>query len=150
MLYRSRLRRNDYKWVQNQMINQLNIVKDEYDMDVLAIRDIPTYDFSVPEEFEKFGEEKTIKKMNDFESQKDTSYWKDFAENDERLYKFDPTEFFKVDNQYAPVIGNINIYRDMDHMTNTYSESFGNVLAEKLKYIIENKEENKEVNLNNI
>ncbi|MEB7660025.1 acyltransferase [Staphylococcus xylosus] len=141
---------SDSKWVQNQMINQLNIVKDEYDMDVLAIRDIPTYDFSVPEEFEKFGEEKTIKKMNDFESQKDTSYWQDFAENDERLYKFDPTEFFKVDNQYAPVIGNINIYRDMDHMTNTYSESFGNVLAEKLKYIIENKEENKEVNLNNI
>ncbi|MFW2449545.1 acyltransferase family protein [Staphylococcus cohnii] len=141
---------SDSKWVQDQMVNQLNIVKNDYGIDVLAIRDIPTYNFNVAEEFDKFGEKKLIKKMNNYDSQQDQSYWKQFIQNNNDMYTFDPTEYFKEDNQYKPVIGNVAIYRDMDHMTNTYSESFGDVLAERLKHAIENKDDNKGKNLNEI
>ncbi|MEX5681616.1 SGNH hydrolase domain-containing protein [Staphylococcus cohnii species complex 1663] len=141
---------SDSKWVQDQMVNQLNIVKNDYGIDVLAIRDIPTYNFNVAEEFDKYGEKKIINKMNNYHSQQDQSYWKKFIQNNNNMYTFDPTEYFKEDNQYKPVIGNVAIYRDMDHMTNTYSESFGDMLAEKLKYAIENKDDNKDKNLNEI
>ena len=50
----------------------------------------------------------------------------------------DLTEYFKVDGEFRPIIGNVVIYRDERHMTNTYSESFGPILKEELIKILEN------------
>lgn len=122
--------------IQQQMVDELMKVKNEYGINVLAIRDIPRYEFNVSEELEKSGEKETIKMMNKANNQKDESYWKKLLENEKDLATFDPTEYFKIDGEYRPIIGNIVIYRDMDHMTNTYSKTFGPILSEKIKNIV--------------
>lgn len=122
--------------IQQQMVDELMKVKNEYGINVLAIRDIPRYEFNVSEELEKSGEKETIKMMNKADNQKDESYWKKLLENEKDLATFDPTEYFKINGEYRPIIGNIVIYRDMDHMTNTYSKTFGPILSEKIKNIV--------------
>lgn len=122
--------------IQQQMVDELMKVKNEYGINVLAIRDIPRYEFNVSEELEKSGEKETIKMMNKANNQKDEFYWKKLLENEKDLATFDPTEYFKIDGEYRPIIGNIVIYRDMDHMTNTYSKTFGPILSEKIKNIV--------------
>lgn len=122
--------------IQQQMVDELMKVKNEYGINVLAIRDIPRYEFNVSEELEKSGEKETIKMMNKANNQKDEFYWKKLLENEKDLAIFDPTEYFKIDGEYRPIIGNIVIYRDMDHMTNTYSKTFGPILSEKIKNIV--------------
>lgn len=122
--------------IQQQMVDELMKVKNEYGINVLAIRDIPRYEFNVSEELEKSGEKETIKIMNKANNQKDESYWKKLLENEKDLATFDPTEYFKINGEYRPIIGNIVIYRDMDHMTNTYSKTFGPILSEKIKNIV--------------
>ncbi|WP_239740969.1 acyltransferase family protein [Mammaliicoccus sp. M-M45] len=122
--------------IQQQMVDELLKVKNEYNINIMAIRDIPRYEFSVSEKLEKSGEKETIKLMNNGNNQQDESYWKKLSESNKDLPKFDPTEYFKVKGQYRPIIGNIVVYRDMDHMTNTYSESFGPILSEKIKDVV--------------
>ncbi|MGO2547361.1 acyltransferase family protein [Mammaliicoccus vitulinus] len=122
--------------IQQQMVDELLKVKTDYDINVMAIRDIPRYEFSVSEELEKSGEKETIKLMNKVNNQQDESYWKKLAKTNKDLPKFDPTEYFKVNGEYRPTIGNIVVYRDMDHMTNTYSESFGPILSKEIKDVV--------------
>lgn len=110
--------------IQQQMVDELLKVKNDYNIEVMAIRDIPRYEFNVSEELEKSGEKETIKLMNKGNNQQDSSYWKKLSETNKDLPKFDPSEYFKVNGEYRPIIGNIVVYRDMDHMTNTYSETF--------------------------
>src|SRR5699024_2833009 len=125
--------------IHQQMIDQLQFVKDEYDIDVLAIRDNPRYSFNVLESLETSGIEETTKKMNEEDNQQDEKFWQKLEKENDTLYKLDLTDYFKVDNQYLPVIGNIRVYRDEKHMTNTFSKSFGPVLKEKIEGIIEEK-----------
>lgn len=128
----------DNKTVQQQMIDQLLYVKNELGIDALAIRDNPRYSFNVLESLETKGETITIEKMNADNNQQDEEYWDWFNDNDDELYKLDLTEYFKVDGEFRPIIGNVVIYRDERHMTNTYSESFGPILKEELIKILEN------------
>ncbi|MEB7065703.1 acyltransferase [Mammaliicoccus sciuri] len=122
--------------IQQQMVDELLKVKNDYNIEVMAIRDIPRYEFNVSEELEKSGEKETIKLMNKGNNQQDSSYWKKLSETNKDLPKFDPSEYFKVNGEYRPIIGNIVVYRDMDHMTNTYSETFGPILGKKIKSVV--------------
>lgn len=122
--------------IQQQMVEQLQYVKDEFDMDVLAIRDNPRYSFNVLETLETQGEKDTTKKMNAEDNQQDEDFWNEFEEENESLYKLDLSEYFKVDGKFRPIIGNIRVYRDQKHMTNTYSESFGPIFREKIDEIL--------------
>src|SRR5699024_1593861 len=123
--------------IQQQMIDQLQYVKDEYDIEVLAIRDNPRYSFNVLESLETDGLEETKKKMNLEDNQKDERFWKEFEQNNDSLYKIDLTDYFKLEGAFQPVIGNVRIYRDNKHMTNTYSKTFGPVFEEKIIAILE-------------
>lgn len=123
--------------IHQQMIDQLQYVKDEYGIEVLAVRDNPRYSFNVLESLETEGLEETTRKMNLEDNQKDDSYWRKFEEENNSLYKIDLTDYFKVDNKFQPVIGNIRIYRDNKHITNTYSESFGPIFEEKINEILQ-------------
>ena len=62
------------------------------------------------------------------------------SETNKDLPKFDPSEYFKMNGEYRPIIGNIVVYRDMDHMTNTYSETFGPILGKEIKSVVKNRE----------
>src|SRR5690625_2346444 len=115
-----------------QMMDQLQFVKDEYDIDVIAIRDVPRYSFNILESLETDGLEETTKKMNQEENQKDENSWQRFVEENDSLYKLDLTDYFMIDNQFHPIIGNIVIYRDNRHLTNSYSKTFGPVFEEKI------------------
>lgn len=124
--------------IQQQMVDQLQYVKDEYDMEALAIRDNPRYSFNVLESLETEGLEETTKKMNlEEDTQNDKSFWKQFENENESLHKMDLTDYFKVDGKFQPVIGNIRIYRDNNHITNTYAKSFGPIFEEKITEILE-------------
>ncbi|MGY3313892.1 peptidoglycan/LPS O-acetylase OafA/YrhL [Peribacillus simplex] len=125
--------------IQQQMVDQLQYVKDEYGIEALAIRDDPRYSFNVLEALETTGLEETIKRMNSEDNQKDESFWKQFENENKSLHKIDLTEYFKVDGKFQPVIGNVIIYRDNRHLTNTYSESFGSVFEEKINEILKGK-----------
>lgn len=48
--------------IQHQMMDQLKYVKNEYDIDVLALRDVPRYSFNILESLETDGTNSTIKK----------------------------------------------------------------------------------------
>ncbi|MDR4936030.1 acyltransferase family protein [Rossellomorea marisflavi] len=121
--------------IQQQMVGQLQSVKDEYGIEVLAIRDGPRYSFNVLESLETGGLEQTTKRMNSEDNQKDESFWRQFENNNESLNKIDLTDYFRVNGKFQPVIGNIIIYRDNRHLTNTYSESFGPIFEEKINEI---------------
>ncbi|WP_174522658.1 acyltransferase family protein [Alkalihalobacillus trypoxylicola] len=118
------------------MTDQLQHVKDEFDIDVLAVRDNPRYSFNILESLETYGEEQTIIKMNDEDNQKDEVFWRQFEKENQSLYKIDLTEFFIVDDEFKPVIGNIRIYRDTKHLTNSYSKSFGAVFESEINDIL--------------
>lgn len=122
--------------IQQQMMDQLQYVKDEYNIDVLAIRDVPRYSFNILESLETDGLEKTIEKMNREENQKDEKSWVHFVEENDSLYKLDLTEYFMIEDQFHPIIGNIVIYRDNRHLTNSYSKTFGPVFEEKIIEIL--------------
>jgi len=124
--------------IHQQMIDQLQFVHDEYDIEVLAIRDNPRYSFSVLESMETNGIEDTIIKMNQEEdNQLDETFWRTFEKENESLYTMDLTKYFEMDDSFQPVIGNIVIYRDDKHITNTYSQSFGPIFEEKIIEILE-------------
>lgn len=127
------------KEIQQQMIDQLQFVKDEYDIEVLAIRDSPRYNFNVLESLETSGLEKTAKKMNETDNQKDESFWKQFEKENKSLYKIDLTDYFKINGKFQPIIGNIVIHRDDRHLTNTYSESFAPIFKDKVNSILKDK-----------
>ena len=122
---------------QQQMVDQLLKVKNNYGIEVMAIRDIPRYDFNVSEELEKHGEKDTIERMNKGNRQLDEAFWEQISNEEKDLPQFDPSEYFKVNGKYRPIIGNIVIYRDMDHMTNTYSETFGPILGDEIKKVVQ-------------
>lgn len=122
--------------IQQQMVDQLLKVKNNYGIEVMAIRDIPRYDFNVSEELEKHGEKDTIERMNKGNRQLDEVFWEKISNEEKDLPQFDPSEYFKVNGKYRPIIGNIVVYRDMDHMTNTYSETFGPILGDEIKKVV--------------
>lgn len=122
--------------IQQQMVDQLLKVKNNYGIEVMAIRDIPRYDFNVSEELEKHGEKDTIERMNKENRQLDEAFWEQISNEEKDLPQFDPSEYFKVNGKYRPIIGNIVVYRDMDHMTNTYSETFGSILGDEIKKVV--------------
>lgn len=123
--------------IHQQMIDQLQFVHDEYGIEVLALRDNPRYSFNVLESLETAGYEKTKKKMNADNNQQDESFWQMFLNKNSTLHTLDLTEYFKDNGEFSPEIGNIRIYRDERHMTNTFSESFGPVFKEELEKILE-------------
>lgn len=125
--------------VHQQMVDQLKYVKEEYDIEGLAIRDNPRYSFNILESLEINGEEKTIDKMNEDDNQQDTEFWMNFEVEDDILHKIDLTDYFRVNGEFRPIIGNIRIYRDERHMTNSYSQSFGPVFENKIIEILEEK-----------
>ena len=69
----------------------------------------------------------------------DESFWREFEKENDSLHKLDLTEYFKIDGKFQPIIGNIIIYRDDNHITNTYAESFGPIFEEKILEILEGK-----------
>lgn len=127
------------KEVHQEITDQLEHIKNDLDIDVLALRDNPRYEFNVLESLETKGLEETTRQMNEEKNrQNDEAYWEEFIEKENSIYKLDLTDYFKVNDQFLPVIGNIRIYRDSNHMTNTYSESFGPIFEEEIIDIIEN------------
>lgn len=125
--------------IQHQMMDQLKYIKNEYDIDVLALRDVPRYSFNILESLETDGTNSTIKKMNNENNQKDAKAWEEFINSDLSIYKLDLTEYFILDEKFQPIIGNIVVYRDNRHLTNTISKSFGPILKEEvLKILKEN------------
>lgn len=123
--------------IHQAMIDQLQYVQDQFDVEVLGIRDNPRYSFNVLESLDTVGEEKTIEKMNQEENQNDEKFWREFVESNNTFHKLDLTDYFIADGKYKPIIGNIKVYRDEKHMTNTYSKSFAPVFERTFHDILE-------------
>lgn len=120
------------------MLNQLQYVENEYDVDVLALRDVPRFGFNTLESLEIEGVDETSKKMNKVNVLKDESIWKDFVDTNSSIYKLDLSEYFKVNGNYEPIIGNIVVSRDGSHITDSISKSFGPILEEEIVEILTN------------
>ncbi len=116
-------------------IEQFNNITDTK-KPILAIRDNPRYEFNVPETLEKVGEKETIKKMNAKNRLPKTSKWDQLKEKPKNTEYVDYTKYFKKNGQFVPVIGNVVVYMDKGHMTNTYSKTFGPIIQEDIeKYL---------------
>src|SRR5699024_2590693 len=86
------------KEVHQSMVDQMQYVKDEYGIEVLAIRVNPRYSFNVLESLETNGLEETVKKMNqDDNTLNDECFWREFEKKNDSLHKLDLTEYFKID-----------------------------------------------------
>lgn len=123
--------------IHQAMIDQLQYVQDEHGVEVLGIRDNPRYSFNVLESLDTVGEAKTIERMNNEDNQEDQEFWDEFIKSENKFHKLNLTDYFIEDNQYKPIIGNVKIYRDEKHMTNTYSESFAPVFEKEIQKILE-------------
>ncbi len=122
--------------VQEEIAKQLKFVNEEYDIDVLAVRDVPRYSFNVLESLETKGEEGTIERMNAEDNQKDQAYWNEFINDESFIHKLDLTDYFKVEGQFQPIIGNVVLYRDSKHLTTTVSKTFGPIFEEEIEKIM--------------
>lgn len=125
--------------IHQQMVDQMQYVKDEYGIEGLALRDNPRYEFNVLEALETTSIADTTKQMNTQPNQTDEAYWKQFEKTNQSLHKLDLTRYFHVKGEYRPVIGNVVIYRDNSHMTNTYAESFAPMFKKKLNEVLAEK-----------
>ena len=124
-------------------MDQLQHVKDEFGIDVLAIRDVPRTGFNIPESLEMNGVEETSRKMNELYEQTDEDAWNEFVETNSSQYKLDLSKYFKVDGKVEPIIGNVVVYRDSAHLTNTISKTFGPMFEEKILEILSEAEDSK-------
>ncbi|MDY0404676.1 SGNH hydrolase domain-containing protein [Virgibacillus sp. 179-BFC.A HS] len=125
--------------IHQQMIDQLEHVKNEHGMEVLAIRDNPRYRFNVLlESLEINGLKETTIMMNeDKQNQNDEDYWRQFENENKSLHKIDLTDYFMVDGNFQPVICSVIVYRDENHITNTYAKGFGPIFEKKITEILE-------------
>ncbi|MEB7414501.1 acyltransferase [Mammaliicoccus sciuri] len=92
---------------------------------IMAIRDNPRYEFNVPETLDKFGEQETIKKMNAKQRLPKVSKWDQLEQKPANTKYVDYTSYFKENGKFAPVIGNVIVYMDKGHISNSYSKTFG-------------------------
>ena len=122
---------------QKHVINQLQHIKNKFDIDVLALRDVPRYNFNVLESIESYGYDETVIKMNEEENQKDKDAWNDFEIKFASINKLDLSDYFIIDNKFVPIIGNVLVYRDNRHLTNTLSKSFGPIFEKEITSILE-------------
>lgn len=100
---------------------------------IMAIRDNPRYEFNVPETLDKFGEEETIKKMNAKQRLPKVSKWNKLEEKPTNTKYIDYTPYFKENGKFVPVIGNVIVYMDKGHISNSYSKTFGPKLKEDIE-----------------
>ncbi|MBQ0138596.1 MAG: acyltransferase [Kurthia sp.] len=124
--------------IQDALADQLQLLADD-GIKVLALRDNPRYTFNVLESIEQNGKEATIEKMNKEENQLDEQAWKLLAEQHKDFNLLDLTKYFKNEDKFQPIIGNVVIYRDYDHITNTYAESFAPIFEPQIDKIIKSK-----------
>lgn len=125
------------------MLDRLQYVKEEFGMEILALRDVPRYSFNVLESLETRGEEKTIKLMNSENNQKDEEFWNKLEKENTSMYKIDLTDYFKVDGKFIPIKGDVVVYRDHKHITNTFAESFAPIFKEKIEEIFKKLDQKK-------
>ena len=120
------------------MAEQLNIIGDEVGLPVMAIRGNQRFGFNIVEHLEQYGYESTKEKMMKVEPISETHPWELVDYKSPNIYPVDYTEYFKVNDEYEPVIGNVLIYYDGGHINNTYSKTMGPILQEDAMKIIKN------------
>lgn len=125
------------KNIQNGLVQQAEMLSNVYGIQVLALRDNPRYTFNVLETLETEGYDSTVEKMNNEENQLDAAYWEQLKQSNTPLHLVDFSNYFKVDGEFRPVIGNVVVYRDYDHITNTFAESFAPMLKKEITTILE-------------
>ncbi len=120
--------------IQEHLLNPLRELK-ESGVQILALRDNPRYTFNVVESLDQDGEQKTIEKMNREQNQLDGAAWTNLEKNQE-FHTLDLTQYFKIGDEFRPIIGNVVVYRDYDHITNTYAESFAPIFEKQFNDIL--------------
>jgi len=118
------------------MAEQLNIIGDEVGLPVMAIRGNQRFGFNIVEHLEQYGYESTKEEMMNVEPISNTHPWDLVEYKSSNIHPVDYTEYFKVNGEYEPVIGNVLIYYDGGHINNTYSRTLGPVLQEDVMHII--------------
>lgn len=124
----------DKERIQEHLLNPLRELK-EAGVQVLALRDNPRYKFNVVESLDQDGEQKTIEKMNREQNQLDGAAWTKLEKSQE-FHTLDLTQYFKIGDEFRPIIGNVVVYRDYDHITNTYAESFAPIFEKQFNDIL--------------
>src|SRR5699024_4497830 len=92
------------------MADQLNFIGDDIGLPVMAIRGNQRFGFNIVEHLEQYGYESTKEKMMSVEPISDTHPWELINYKSSNIHPVDYTEYFKVDGEYEPVIGNVLIY----------------------------------------
>lgn len=119
------------------MADQLNRIGDDIELPVLAIRGTQRFGFNIPEYLDQYGYEATKEKMNSVEPVSDTMPWDLVDYKSPLVHPVDYNDYFKVDGEYEPVIGNVLAYFDGAHITNTYSKTMGPILKEDVLSLLE-------------
>ncbi|WP_342388741.1 acyltransferase family protein [Salinicoccus bachuensis] len=119
------------------MVEQLNKIGDDIGLPVMAIRGNRRFGFNIPEYLDQYGYEATKEKMLTLEPLSDTPPWDRVEYKSPKIHYVDYNEYFKVDGEYEPIIGNILIYFDGGHINNTYSQSLGPILKDDVIELLE-------------
>ncbi|OZT76896.1 acyltransferase family protein [Salinicoccus roseus] len=127
----------DYPEPPEGMVEQLNRIGDDIGIPVMAIRDNQRFGFNIVEHLEQYGYEETRKKMAEIEPIAETAPWDRVEYKSPNVHPVDYTEYFMVDGEYEPIIGNVLIYYDGGHINNTYATTMGPVLKEDVMRIME-------------
>lgn len=106
---------------------------------IFAIRDNARYEFNVPETLEKVGEKETAKKMNAKKRLPEKSKWSQLDEKPSETKYVDYTKYFKENGKFSPVIGNVIVYFDKGHLSNTYSKTFGPIIHKDIESYLKEK-----------
>lgn len=126
----------DYPLPPEGMAEQLNKIADDIKIPVLAIRGTQRFGFNIPEYLDQHGYQATKDKMNSVVPIDEEMPWDLVEYKSPLIYPVDYTDYFKVNGEYEPIIGNILIYFDGSHITNTYSQTMGPILREDVLELI--------------
>lgn len=110
---------------------------DERGFTVLALRDTPRFGYSVPEclsESDLSNEECGLSKDKMYP---DTPPWDRLEVPPQNVVYRDYTDYFCPDGYCSTIIGNVIVYTDHHHITNTFSTTLGPIIREDVMEILE-------------
>lgn len=109
---------------------------DELGLEVMAIRDNPWFEVNIPECIAAHGPESSTCQIDKENVIPDPSKWDRLEDKPDNVHYVDYSEHFCDDEVCYPTKGNVIIYFDENHITNTYMKTITPFVAQDLYKIL--------------
>ncbi|RIW31875.1 acyltransferase [Bacillus salacetis] len=110
---------------------------DEANIPVFAVRDNPWPKFDVPSCIDEYGENSKKCLIDRGKAVPKESAWSKLKTPPNNVHYADLSDYFCEEEYCKPIVGNVLVYQDKNHITATYSQTLAPILREYLMPVLE-------------